>query len=162
MKRTHLNGKEVAQAYRMKNRGVKTKAIAEILGAPVSTVGSALRSLERYMKNGAPKKQPRHAFVDAMKLIKQEPAQPTTVTEVLDTEKKKVDHVALLEKAFETMQETIADFIELAVTEKVALIENENKQLKKRIEELEPLIQNAKRSNWATNLRSHLGAIRGN
>ena len=101
-------------------------------------------------------KEPNRSHLRALKRIeahKDSGDQSQTRTVVV----RKVDYYEALTIAQESMNQAIVSVIKNEVSRKVNGVMEENEQLKKKVEGLEKIAGEAKKSNITTNLRRHFG-----
>lgn len=178
--KTYLTKEQIVRIYFDKRAGHSNKEIALDLNIPIPTVPRAYTYIKEYWSsyNIDKKKQPVHAYVNAVKEIKgrimneaKEIKQDIEVTEKLphvfeepveekaeDTgENAPHDPLMKLENIFNMLQEEIVAFVEHEVAKKVGEVKKENEELFKEVKDLRVLKEEAKKSNFVGSLRKKFG-----
>ena len=179
---------EIEKIYWLKTEGKSIGFIAKEIGIKNTSVTSVLRSLKTYLDSKAfnAKERKTRTYVRAAKKIQAETArrqetaheavskfceaiegpekksQKPERVEVEETQIVVGDRFERLEQSLSAFQQSISQFIEEEVGNQVGGIKEENTKLKDEVKELrsvlEPLKEEARRSNWIGELKRKFGA----
>lgn len=161
--RQSLTTAQVVKAYEMRKSQANLAELAREIGVPENTVMNVGRYLPKYITQPELQTHGKNTYKRAAAIIRArgdkqpEPEAKEVMDEVsLDKAWDRQDRYGVLEQAFETFSNAIADFVEAEVKDKHEALVKENEELKSKNEKFVELVDQAKNSNWVDVIRKRL------